>query len=882
LVAATPKASLLAQDQAQPSGPTSTSAAEKSGRLVLIDVIATDLQGKPVEGLKEDDFQVSETVDWVKHISETIVSFRPPGKTTQENSTRARRFFLSKPPEAAGDLSATAEPVAPLAILLLDGLNTDLFAPPVVEQVSSMADAGCNPDSADPSCVTPIAVLGLGPHLEILQDFNSERSVLRETLHRVFAGKTSKAGHAPKSDAKPAVVSESSEVAETSSSLPMIRGWDRSPHSASIRERRVQLTMDAIRAIARHMAGYPGRKRLIWVSSSFPFSIGPDPAANGSDDARSYRSQVAVVMNALADARVSVYPARPGLLPSQPASERAVGREGEVESARMPLQANADYFAATVPMEVFARSTGGEACVDDIDLAECFKQVMGHGLFDYEIAYAPPSFDWKEGFHRIEVSTPYRGVHLAFRHYYYVRSKIPAGADLELKQAACDDPMTATSLKLKAELQSPAPQLAKYELMVEGKMLSAASLENGQRLHLHLDFAVCTFDNQGKPLQHVQYSTQRDLSAEEFKSVQGNMIRRTVAFQPAERSASLRWVVRDSLTGKLGSIDLPYQPPTSVAAVDEGPTGHAISPQTTSPQTAAPQTATPPTVLPQTSVPSAQQASIPNQVSPVSGSEERNVLEPELEVKPYCDAIASRAKHSEALGALCRFSLSLPRKMPNVICDLETRRHWRAYNIAHRDIVTATVAYSDGQERYSNLRIDGNVADPSSPSLNSSWSMGELASTLQMVFSPVSEAEFRFSKDAKVSSIPALVFDFHVEQLRNELYYLHAFYSSGWGTTLFPAYRGKIWINKSNFNLMRIEKETADMPQWYPISRATTVIDYSDVPLGDGSSFVLPNKSEIETCERGEVSECAHNVVRFKDWHKFRAKTRILPIEESH
>jgi hypothetical protein len=81
---------------------------------------------------------------------------------------------------------------------------------------------------------------------------------------------------------------------------------------------------------------------------------------------------------------------------------------------------------------------------------------------------------------------------------------------------------------------------------------------------------------------------------------------------------------------------------------------------------------------------------------------------------------------------------------------------------------------------------------------------------------------------------------------------------------------------------MRIEKETADMPQWYPISRARTVIDYRDVPLGDGSSFVLPDRSEIETCERGEVSECAHNVVRFKDWHKFRAKTRILPIEESY
>lgn len=787
-----------------------------------------------------------------------------------------KKLSLSTPPAAVGDMSASADAEAPLTLLLLDELNTDLFAPPVADQVSSMADIGCKSDSVDPTCLTPIAVLRLGPQLEMLQDFSSDRNVLQETLHRLFAGKLPKTVHSHVSDAKPAAVSESSSVAGNYSSLSLIRDWDRSAHGASIQERRMQLTMDAIREIGRHLAGYPGRKRLIWVSSSFPFSISPDPAATGSDDARSYRSQVAVVMNALSDARVSVYPARPGLLPKQPANEKVAGKDGEVESARMPLQANADYFAATVPMEVFAGLTGGEACVDEIDLAECFKQVMSHGLSAYEIAYAPPAGSWKDGFHHIEVHTPDRGVHLAYRHYYYVRGKIPSGTDLELKQAACDDRMTATSLKLGAELQAPAPETAKYELIVEGKMLSAASLADGsQRMRLHLDFAVCTFDNQGKPLQHVQYSTQRDMSVEEFKSVEGNAIRRTVAFQPSEKAASLRWVVRDSLTGRLGSVDLPYQPPPTMISADNGPADHSLSSQSNSQQTVSPQT--------QASL--GQQGSIPKQASPVSSAregEERPGLEPELEVKPYCDAIASRAEHPEALGALCHFSLSLPRKMPNVICDLETRRHWRAYNIAHKDIVTATVAYSDGQEHYSNLRIDGNVADPSSPSLNSSWSMGELASTLQMVFSPVSNAEFRFSKEVKLSSMPALVFEFRVEQSRNELYYLHAFYSSGWGTTLFPAYHGRIWINKSNFNLMRIEKETADMPHWYPISRATTLIDYSDVPLGDGSSFVLPNKSEIETCESGEMSECAHNVVRFKDWHKFRAKTRILPIEESH
>jgi hypothetical protein len=79
-----------------------------------------------------------------------------------------------------------------------------------------------------------------------------------------------------------------------------------------------------------------------------------------------------------------------------------------------------------------------------------------------------------------------------------------------------------------------------------------------------------------------------------------------------------------------------------------------------------------------------------------------------------------------------------------------------------------------------------------------------------------------------------------------------------------------------------MEKETAHIPASFPITHATTVIDYADTSLGDGSHFVLPGKSEIETCSAGEEKECAHNVVWFRNWHKFRAKTRILPTAEPH
>ncbi|MGO9083856.1 MAG: VWA domain-containing protein [Candidatus Sulfotelmatobacter sp.] len=850
--------SILGQDKSQAPSTTkpalvetvaaglASSAAWTPGRYMLVDVVATNPQGYPVTGLTENDFRVVEKVDWVTQIPEKIAAFRVADRTAQQGATTTHEP-LSGSPQLQGEQIAAGEPEAPLTVLLLDDLNTDLSSPSVREQVADMADLGCVTVRDDPICgPVPIGVMLLGSKLEMLQDFNSDRDVLRFTLHSVFAEKPSNPAEGPDSAATSAPAQENFGLADNPSILSPVRNWNRLPSNGSDRERRVQMTMDAIRAIARHLAGYPGRKRLIWVSSSFPFSIAPDPGTNRFDDPLSYRSQAEEVANALANARVSVYPARP--------------------TGANPTQASTDYFAATVPMEEFAGQTGGLACINVRDLADCFNRVLRHGLFGYEIAYEPSAAGWKEGFHRIKVSTSDRVVHLDFRQYYFVRGETPGGADMELKQAACDDLMTATSLKLMADFHSAPLERPKYSLWVDGKLLTAASLADKKpQLRLHLDFAVCTFDAQGKPLQHVQYPAQQDMGIEEFRSVQQNGIRRYVEFQPAEGTALVRWVVRDALTGNLGSVDLPYQAPPSVAVADGGKTDH-----------------------PAASGSAAEQANLLEQAAPAVSapsdrvSEDVPPLDPDWEIKPYCSAIAGLAEHSPALAELCRFALSLPRKMPNVICNLETRRYWRAFDIAHRDVVTAAVSYEDGEEYYSNIKIDGNPENASSGALNSSWSMGELASILQMVFAPLSDAEFRFDKEVKLHSIPALVFEYRVEQSSNELYYSHAQYLSGRGVTFFPAYRGKVWLDKSNFHLMRMERETADMPNWFPITRATTMIDYADVPLGDGTDFVLPGKSEIEICSGGEGAECAHNVIRFKNWHKFRAKTRILSTEEPH
>ena len=97
---------------------------------------------------------------------------------------------------------------------------------------------------------------------------------------------------------------------------------------------------------------------------------------------------------------------------------------------------------------------------------------------------------------------------------------------------------------------------------------------------------------------------------------------------------------------------------------------------------------------------------------------------------------------------------------------------------------------------------------------------------------------------------------------------------------MFPAYEGMLWVDRSSAHLLRLERRMAKMDPQFPITSVRTVVDYDDMPLGDGSSFVLPAKGEVETCSVDEGRECAHNVVRFSNWHKFRAKARILPMPQ--
>jgi len=79
---------------------------------VLVDVVVTDKQNKPVRGLKQDDFEVQE-----KGKNQKIVFFSPAGEDQKQAA-------LDLPPGIYSNKPEYRSPGGPLMVLLLDAANT--------------------------------------------------------------------------------------------------------------------------------------------------------------------------------------------------------------------------------------------------------------------------------------------------------------------------------------------------------------------------------------------------------------------------------------------------------------------------------------------------------------------------------------------------------------------------------------------------------------------------------------------------------------------------------------------------------------------------------------------------------------------------------------
>ena len=233
-----------------------------------------------------------------------------------------------------------------------------------------------------------------------------------------------------------------------------------------------------------------------------------------------------------------------------------------------------------------------------------------------------------------------------------------------------------------------------------------------------------------------------------------------------------------------------------------------------------------------------------------------------------CAGVPTNIPHAEAVAGVCEFAMSLPRKMPNFICDQDASRY-SGNNGVPLDLVTASVRYEDGREYYEAIKVNGRPASQAITQAPGLWSTGEFGTNLRSIFDPNNLPIFEFVRETKWKDHTAWVFSYLIAKQNDPMWRL----SSG-KETLAPPYTGELWVDQKTGKLLRFGSLATGIPKKFPIANAEAQIDYADVVFADGTSFVRPADFTVTSTLRGMAS--TRNLVQFRNCHKFRAKSRMV------
>jgi VWFA-related protein len=567
-------------------------------RMVNVELVVKDAKGNHIPDLKASDFQVFEQTparSGEKH-EQKISEFREVHMATMA----APVPMQSEMPRGVYTNAVTQqkEPV-PATILLVDGLNTDVQsqAQVHVQMIKMLRQLPTN---------VPVAVFLLGDRLKILQSFTTDPKLLQAALSNAISTAgiglatvdprdddhsmgneeakliggmpTPGAGIAgngptippPPGGGGPGSTSSSHGADEDATFKQMIelaREFDQNIYSTQMEER-VHRTIDALTSLGHNLAGYPGRKNLLWLSTTFPINLTPYGTLGsvtettgvndewaGSDN---YRSQLQQLNAVLSDSKIAVYPINiAGVQTMQEFRAEALPADHSAAGMQASRSRDLDVQAAAVDtMHAVADGTGGKVCTGDNDLGDCVRKAVDDSSEYYEISYYPDSSDWNGDFRNIIVKTGLKGAHLSYRQGYYANpegSPDPKILSAEM-QSDCEDYLDATAVDFKAtQIPSDVEGQLKFAIQIDPAALTIPATADGGH-QVNVAVAVCTYNDKDWAQTLMNYPVNVALDAKKYETVttKGQL---GVNIQiPAPKPPAIRVLVKDVATGKLGSV----------------------------------------------------------------------------------------------------------------------------------------------------------------------------------------------------------------------------------------------------------------------------------------------------------------------------------------
>jgi VWFA-related protein len=516
--------------------------------LVQVPVVVTDKSGAHIHGLGRDDFQVFEN--------------SKQQKLAAYEEVQATHLALAAPAPQKGEfsnLAVSGDAPRTITVIVVDTINTPFMDQAYGRQQLLKYLA----DRVEPGQVLALVTLG-SKGMRVIHDLTSDPAVLVRALKRVNGELPAMQG--VDIDTQAATVTGSPI---TDPSLPVTSAGLGGDVAAQLQDfllhgdatigsmqqqRAIEATMRGFLSIAWSLSGIPGRKSLIWLTGGFPFYMDSPAAVPGGYLSTLYEQ----AMQALNDAEISIYPvdAR-GLVGFSDASSSIRG--GGAAFARS-LSARSWLQNSTLgTLKDFAEMTGGRAFYNTNDLATSFQRAATDSSSYYLLGYYLDTKNSKGGWRQLRVKVAKPGAQVRARSGFFVTA---ATVDPELSrktdmQLAFASPFDSTGIPLTVSWGDATANGGKKKV---GFMVhlagTAVTVDQGQNNHFSLEFNAIAFKKETSAA-NIGQTIEGNFAPAAIEKLKTNGVNFKSAVELASGDYLVRIVVRDNLSGRLGSVSAP-------------------------------------------------------------------------------------------------------------------------------------------------------------------------------------------------------------------------------------------------------------------------------------------------------------------------------------
>jgi VWFA-related protein len=550
-----------AQDASQ-TGETFTSNSE----LVLVPVQVTDHYGRPVRGLKQQDFVLKSdgNPQRISLFDEMVAPPPAPLPSPLLTNTGSAAPAAPSGPVKFSNLQASVVPQQ-LFIVAIDTVNTPrLLQSWARDQFVKYLKT--NPPRQ------PMEVVAITSHgLRQIQPFTTDSAALIEAvkkMHTTFNSQDEREVMVSRMDRNGQIDSYASLVAQAkeNQALEAERGAGGG-----------YITLQNFEELAWAYSGIPGRKTVLWLSCGFPLmdEVPDGPALLGHGPGNTsavphssgfHRSAELLpafqrAFTAMNKSNVTVYPVDVNGLPMDnwwdvDTPPGLFIHPGQTHTAPpMLIDANAERRDG---MRELAHRTGGKMCTAGNGVQYCLEQAMAESSDYYLLGFYVPQQHRKLGWHKLKVSVSADHGEVRARNTYYLG---PQGASAEPEQEADLRSAVTAGVDYTGILFSVEPGTrasgAEAPIVFKVSVPSTSILLLPGQEKFSFDVIAVPLSAKGAPIGKKSRVVKLDMQPENTQKVLASGWRLIDTIEGSASVAAVRVVVRDNATGRIGSLTFP-------------------------------------------------------------------------------------------------------------------------------------------------------------------------------------------------------------------------------------------------------------------------------------------------------------------------------------